>query len=106
MTSVRPREAQSVDSVGLVLLVYPQPLWLLQAFLLPLKDSQALLSVWLWGSASAPISCGAKSLGLFNDNSVKHWPQSLQAGQTVGQRFYGWVDIPVPPLEALPDYRR
>jgi hypothetical protein len=30
----------------------------------------------------------------------------LQAGQTVGQRFYGWVDIPVPPLEALPDYRR
>jgi hypothetical protein len=29
-----------------------------------------------------------------------------QAEQIVGRRFCAWVDIPVPPLEALPSYRR
>jgi hypothetical protein len=34
-------------------------------------------------------------------------PQHIsQAGQIVGQWFYDWVDVVVPWLEALPEYRR
>ena len=36
---------------------------------------------------------------------VVHYLYTLQAGQR-GGRFCSWVDVPVPPLEALPAYRR
>ena len=54
--SVSPYKPCLVDSVDCVLMVSStQPLWLLQSFLpffgVPLP------SVWLWVSASAPISC-------------------------------------------------
>lgn len=31
-------------------------------------------------------------------------PAHLAAGQIVGLRFYGWVGVPVLPLEVLPGY--
>jgi hypothetical protein len=37
---------------------------------------------------------------------IKHIQHALQAGQTVCQRFGGWVDVSIPPLEALTGYRR
>jgi hypothetical protein len=30
----------------------------------------------------------------------------LEAEQIVGQKFCGWVGVPIPPLEVLPGYRR
>lgn len=32
-------------------------------------------------------------------------PAELEAEQIVGQRLYGWVGIPIPPVEDFPHYK-
>lgn len=51
------------------------------------------------------LKFGCGTLCLLHQLPMKsRW--SLQAGQTVGRRFCGWVGVPVPPPEVLPGYRR
>jgi hypothetical protein len=53
-----------------------------------------------------PSVVGWSSPGLSDEDYSGLCSQHImQTWQTVGWRFCGWVDIPIPPLEALPGYK-